>query len=388
MYEEVERVYRYQPTKFSLLIHHGRSFRKFPNREYREGKTDMFDFVDMDCFSIHELDVMVLQLGSDGINEHMYYYYLRSMSDLDIRTTIEEYHEDMGVEATSCHLKADNVLLNEDLKGTRTEHGFKWAFISLFGQDVETFTSTTFLYLDQLENQLLKEHVIRDSTAKGLTKDRCRRKRVRLIWVKHWMLVWCGTEPEKHDTSSRSGNDTYVEDADSGKGFCKCNIENELRKLKGNSVDTKFAKPSILGKPALQLLRNHSVVRQPNAFQSERPKFSKPRFASQVDVKNNLPKPVTPHYLPKVRESVLGKPHYVIAPGSSRKSQEESYCSNDMAHKYFIVEARKTTQERNRNLKPREMPSVRTHHTLNACKPKPRRNNQTSRNWLHLRVVR
>ncbi|GKE28308.1 hypothetical protein Tco_1443692 [Tanacetum coccineum] len=28
------------------------------------------------------------------------------------------------------------------------------------------------------------------------------------------------------------------------------------------------------------------------------------------------------------------------------------------------------------------MPSARTHHTSNACKPKPRLNNQTSKNWL------
>ncbi|GJW14394.1 hypothetical protein Tco_0018527 [Tanacetum coccineum] len=33
-------------------------------------------------------------------------------------------------------------LSNEDLKGTHIEHGFKRAFISLFGQDVETFKST------------------------------------------------------------------------------------------------------------------------------------------------------------------------------------------------------------------------------------------------------
>ncbi|GJV70296.1 hypothetical protein Tco_1485805 [Tanacetum coccineum] len=70
------------------------------------------------------------------------------------------------------------------------------------------------------------------------------------------------------------------------KVFANVALKNELRKLKGNSVDTKFAKPSILGKPVLQPPRNQSVVRQPNAFKSERPNFSKPRFASQVDVNN------------------------------------------------------------------------------------------------------
>nr|GEW54031.1 hypothetical protein [Tanacetum cinerariifolium] len=90
----------------------------------------------------------------------------------------------------------------------------------------------------------------------------------------------------------------------------KPSLKNELRKLKGNSMDTKFAKPSILGKPILQPPRNQLVVRQPNAFKSKRPNFLKPRFASQVDVNNVLSKPVTPHYLPKVQEYVLAKPHH------------------------------------------------------------------------------
>ncbi|GKD86482.1 hypothetical protein Tco_1357636 [Tanacetum coccineum] len=96
--------------------------------------------------------------------------------------------------------------------------------------------------------------------------------------------------------------------------FANVALKNELRKLKGNNMDTKFTKPSILGKPVLQSPRNQSVVRQPNAFKSERPNFLKPRFASQVDVNNVLSKPVTPHYFPKVRESVSAKSHHVIAP--------------------------------------------------------------------------
>nr|GEY77746.1 retrovirus-related Pol polyprotein from transposon TNT 1-94 [Tanacetum cinerariifolium] len=83
----------------------------------------------------------------------------------------------------------------------------------------------------------------------------------------------------------------------------------------------------------------------------------------------------------QVRESVFVKPHHVIAPGSSRNSCKESYGSNDMAYNYYLEEAKKKTQDKNRNLKPREMPSARTHHTPNTCTPKPRSNNQTSRNW-------
>ncbi|GJU50884.1 hypothetical protein Tco_1220439 [Tanacetum coccineum] len=156
-------------------------------------------------------------------------------------------------------------------------------------------------------------------------------------------------------------------------------IKNELTKLKGSSVDTKFAKASIFGKPVLQPLRNQSFVRQPTTFRSERPKFSKLRFASHFDVKNDLPKPVTPHYLPKVIESVFVKPHHVTESSSSRNGSKESYRSNDMAHKYYLEVAKKKTQDKNTNLKPSVMHTTSLQNTTNGSKPKPRNNNQTSR---------
>ncbi|GJS20372.1 hypothetical protein Tco_0449004 [Tanacetum coccineum] len=179
-------------------------------------------------------------------------------------------------------------------------------------------------------------------------------------------------------------NQKSVENADlkaqiQEKVFANAALKNELRKLKGNSVDTKFTKSSILGKPVLQPPRNQSGVRQHNAFKSERPNVSKPRFASQVDVNNVLSKPVTPHYLPKVREYVLAKPHYVIAPGSDRNSQEEPYGSNDMAHNHYLEEVRKKTQEINRNSKPSVMHTTSLQNTTNGSKPNPRSNNQLSR---------
>ncbi|GJV18865.1 hypothetical protein Tco_1367885 [Tanacetum coccineum] len=126
------------------------------------------------------------------------------------------------------------------------------------------------------------------------------------------------------------------------KGFAIAALKNELRKLTGNSVNTKFAKPSILGKPVGQPLKNQSVVRQPTAFKSERPRISKPRFASQVDVNNDLSKPVTTHHLPKRRESAPAKPHHMIAPSSSR------YSSNDIVHNHYLEEAKKKTHEHSR----------------------------------------
>ncbi|GKF15843.1 reverse transcriptase domain-containing protein, partial [Tanacetum coccineum] len=110
------------------------------------------------------------------------------------------------------------------------------------------------------------------------------------------------------------------------------------------------------------------VVRQPNAFTSERPRMSRPRFTSQVDEKNDLSKIVTPYYLPKVRESAAAKPHQVNAPNYSRNSHKESYGSNDMVHAYFLENARKITQDKTRIPNHRDMASTRAHCTpISKC---------------------
>ncbi|GJS62768.1 hypothetical protein Tco_0677332 [Tanacetum coccineum] len=56
------------------------------------------------------------------------------------------------------------VLSKQDLKGSRIEHGFKRAFMLLFGQDDDTFTSTMFLDIDQLQKQLDKDEFQEDGS--------------------------------------------------------------------------------------------------------------------------------------------------------------------------------------------------------------------------------
>ncbi|GKA75898.1 hypothetical protein Tco_0782276 [Tanacetum coccineum] len=389
------------------------------------------------------------------------------------------------------HLKH---LSHDNLKGTRIESGFKRAFATLFGQDVETFLGTMILNMDQLEKQLDKEEFQEiGSTAsfkvlerqfqmfiksriylddeyvdmirnKFLQYTRLEIPEFRDTLIQHMESTIqttegkvdtsttlgtslvntenSGTKSKEHNTSSRSGNDTHVDDADirpiydeepmaevakllkenetlkkhykelydsikttrarniehttsfiaknddfktqlQEKGFAIAAIKNELRKLIGNSVNTKFAKSSILGKPVLQPHRNQSVVRQPTAFKSERPRISKPRFASQVDVNNDLSKPVTTHYLPKERESASAKPHHVIASSNSRNSSKNmpKFSSNDMVHNHYLEEANNKIQDVGRNSKPNMMPSARSQSTANGSKPKPRINNQKYRNW-------
>ncbi|GKC10416.1 hypothetical protein Tco_1007198 [Tanacetum coccineum] len=184
----------------------------------------------------------------------------------------------------------------------------------------------------------------------------------------------------EHTTSLIANNDNFKAQLQE-KGFAIASLKNELRKLTGNSVNIKFDKTSVLGKPVLQSLRNQSVVRQSNAFRSERPYMSKPRFASQVDVNNNLLKPVTQHYLRKKTESAFAKPDHMITSSSSRNTYKNMprFSSNDMVHNHYQDEAKKKTQERDRNSKTSVMPYARFQCTTDDSKPKPRRKNQTPR---------
>ncbi|GJW78969.1 hypothetical protein Tco_0140651 [Tanacetum coccineum] len=340
------------------------------------------------------------------------------------------------------------VLSKDDLKGTRIEHGFKRAFMSLFGQDVDTFTRTMLLNVDQLQKQLDKDEFQEDGsmTAFWVVNNQFQKfidSKFTLdydsqmtdtyfveytgIEVKHFrdtLLQHMGnvkksvaertrhqrqydrrvnkrqlqTQESKIDTGKAVDNGLTIEQTTSllannadlkaqiqEKVFAIAALKNDLRKLKGNSVDTKFDKTSVLGKPVLQSPRNQSVVRQPNAFKSERPQMSKQRFASQVDVNNNLSKPVTQHYLPKKRESVFAKPDHMIASSESRNSSKNMprFSSNDMVHNHYLDEAKKKTQERDRNSKTSVTPSARFKSTADDSKPKPRNNNQTPRS-LHV----
>ncbi|GKC58137.1 retrovirus-related pol polyprotein from transposon TNT 1-94 [Tanacetum coccineum] len=94
---------------------------------------------------------------------------------------------------------------------------------------------------------------------------------------------------------------------------------------KGASANTKFTNQSILGKPFLQPIRNNFVVRQPNAFQSERPKFSNNRVPQKVDETNDLSKPVTSNSVPITNESKVVKNDNVIAPGMFRIDPRKTF---------------------------------------------------------------
>nr|GEU57121.1 hypothetical protein [Tanacetum cinerariifolium] len=153
----------------------------------------------------------------------------------------------------------------------------------------------------------------------------------------------------EHTTSLIAKHDDFKAQLQE-KGFAIASLKNELRKLTGNSVNTKILKP---------------------------------RFATQVDVNNDLSKSITAHYLPKEREVAYVKPHHVIASSNSRNSSKNMprFSSNDMVHNHYLEEAKKKTQKSSRNSKPSVMPSARSQSTTNGSKTKPKINNKQSRNW-------
>ncbi|GJR82410.1 hypothetical protein Tco_0153195 [Tanacetum coccineum] len=91
----------------------------------------------------------------------------------------------------------------------------------------------------------------------------------------------------------------------------------------------------------------------------------------------------TAHYLPNESEYAIVKPHHVIASSESGNSSKNMprFSLNDMVHNHYLDEARKKTQEKSRNSEPSVMPSAKSQSTSNDSKPKPRINNQNSRNW-------
>ncbi|GKD02480.1 hypothetical protein Tco_1177454 [Tanacetum coccineum] len=276
----------------------------------------------------HDKRPLPAKLSDNQITE-LSYQSLES-ENICLKKTVAQFQKDflrMEAHCVNLELKYQNQALKEGQhgqfsKGKSNEAKFK--------QDIDVI-ETINIELEHKVAKLLKENKTLKKHYKELS-DSIKITRAKTI---------------EHTTSLIAQNAEFKAQL-LEKGFAITTLKNELRKLKGNSVDTKFAKPSILGKPVLQSLRKQSVVRQPTAFKSERPRISKPRFASQVDVYNDLSKPVTTHYLLKERESAFAKPHHVIASSKSRNSSKSMprFSSNDMVHNYYLEEARKKSQKK------------------------------------------
>ncbi|GKC34090.1 hypothetical protein Tco_1046474, partial [Tanacetum coccineum] len=311
--------------------------------------------VDQNAKQCHEKCPLPAKLTDNHITEHS--HQSLESENVCLKKTVAQFQKDfLRIEAhcVNLELKYQNQVLKEWQHGQFSKIKSNKAKVKHDIDVIETINNELEHKVAKLlkENETLKRHYkemfdsIKTTRAKNI----------------------------EHIISLIANNDNFKAQLQE-KGFAIAALKNELRKLTGNSVNTKFAKSSILEKPVLQPHRNQSVVRQPTSFKSERPRSSRPRFAYQVDVNNDLSKLVTTHYLPKKKEFVVAKPHRMIAPGSSR------YSSNDMVHNHYLEKAKQKTQESSRNSEPSVMPSARSLIVANGSKPKPRNNTQTSRNW-------
>ncbi|KAK9053929.1 hypothetical protein SSX86_025004 [Deinandra increscens subsp. villosa] len=69
-------------TLFTIKLHHGGKFTKFPSRCYVDGEIDHIDMIDVDKFCVHDLDGVMLRLGYTS-KEPIYYHFLQPGKDLD-----------------------------------------------------------------------------------------------------------------------------------------------------------------------------------------------------------------------------------------------------------------------------------------------------------------
>ncbi|GJX32735.1 hypothetical protein Tco_0242590 [Tanacetum coccineum] len=100
------------------------------------------------------------------------------------------------------------------------------------------------------------------------------------------------------------------------KGIAISELKKLIEKMKGKSVETKFEKPSVIRQPNAFKSQRQSVLGKPATFSDSLAKtdFSKSKSVTTNNVSNDFSKPVTAQILPQNVKSIL-KNTNVIAPG-------------------------------------------------------------------------
>ncbi|GJT84284.1 hypothetical protein Tco_1058626 [Tanacetum coccineum] len=264
-----------------------------------------------------------------------------------------------------------------------TKSEFERAFSHIFGEDVDTFTRTFSQNMDTLEQQLTKETILEHNVPKHgsirKTTDgeeefqrldpiaSFKGTRDTVSDVHQVMDIQTtegkvdtgkavdaslvntesiGTESKEQDTSSRSGNDAHADDAD--------------------------IRPIYDEEPMVEVQTTAEI----NIFATGQQHTEQPEFNNEGKVDQNVEQCHDTCPLPaKLTDNQTTELSY-------QSLESENICTNDMGvHNPYLEEAKKKTQESCRNSKPNVMPSARLQSTANGSKPKPRINNQKSRNW-------
>nr|GEW34013.1 hypothetical protein [Tanacetum cinerariifolium] len=100
------------------------------------------------------------------------------------------------------------------------------------------------------------------------------------------------------------------------KGIAVSELKKLIEKLKGKSVETKFVKSSVIRQPNAFKSQRPSILEKPTIFSDslERKDFSKSKSVTKNNVSNDFSKPVTTQILPPNKKSIL-KNTNVLAPG-------------------------------------------------------------------------
>ncbi|GJW26162.1 hypothetical protein Tco_0039973 [Tanacetum coccineum] len=315
------------------------------------------------------------------------------------------------------------VLSKDDLKATRIEHGFKREFMSLFGQDVDTFTRTMLLNVDQLQKQLDKDEFQEDgqitdtyfveyteievqhfrdtlpqhlgNVKKSVAERTCHERQYQRRVNKRQMQTQKSkidtgnaldtdlvdtesirTASTVQDDNSRSGNDTDADDADirpiyDEEPMAEVQLTAECNIFVIGKQHTE--QPKIINEgrvnqyPEKYQVKSHMLDSSPDNQTTE---YSKQSLESENYITQKTK-----------TESAFAKPAHMIASSSSRNSSKNMprFSSNDMVHNHYLDIAKKKIQERDRNSTTSVTTSARFQCTTDDSKPKPRSNNQTSR---------
>nr|GFB73098.1 hypothetical protein [Tanacetum cinerariifolium] len=100
------------------------------------------------------------------------------------------------------------------------------------------------------------------------------------------------------------------------KGIAISELKKRIEKLKGKSVETKFEKSSVIRQPNAFKSQRPSILGKPTTFSNSfvRKDFSKSTSFTQTHVLNDFSKPVTAQILPANKKSIL-KNTNVLNPG-------------------------------------------------------------------------
>jgi len=109
---------------FTITLHHGGRFTNAPGRRYVGGKIDNVDLIDIDKFSVHEVDLMMGMLNYIGGKERIFYHFLIPNTNLDVG--LHDLSGDADV------LKLAKYVSEHKIISVYTEHGISNVYIDMW----------------------------------------------------------------------------------------------------------------------------------------------------------------------------------------------------------------------------------------------------------------